>query len=941
MGACFFGNNMKSFVCLFCLVIIGSCVSLFCTGIDYVLQGGQEIRKQLPERFFIERLLVEADIPLGDQDLSYLQELKENSVVQVDVVEKTCFYLQQSRRWKDICLQISHGQRGFVIVFNLQANWLIRSIKVNGLWFGKETLKQRCLLKGGDVFDQHKYEESIKRSTIFLKKMGYRHARVEGSITRNEKRKHVAVVFTVKRGALFTIKSAHVLVIGKQRLLCAADNEINKQLRLLNNTSYNHQRLKKFIFFLRGLLVHTCTPGAPITVREKTVGASGVSIDFVVDALPEHIVRLEGNKRFSTQELFTAVLADNAHFSCPAVPFLINGIKRYYHAHGFLLVSVTARYGANGWLITIDEGVQIHVRAIDFKGANPLYVHQLTALCDPLVAGRVDEQLLQHMHDVIVAYYERAGFWDIQIVEQEFEACAGDGYRVVFTIEEGNQRFLKNIRVVTDIPAIYAALQACVPVVGQIEPFDWSIIERDKQKLTHEIQKFGVDAQASYELITEPDGMVVQWHVIKKEPLVFGKTVFVGTTAARYNRLADMLSYRAGQPFDVALLGNTFNNLNAEDIFDAVRVFPLQHTDPLGCQPIGIELSEGDPFEAQARVGLIGTNNLDLSTYTLGCSLFGKNITSHMDTLTINVEFTRFARDCTLWYRYPRVVGLPFTFHARLFDKKTDVFCSQVSDCVLYTAIQRGVAFQGDYYSDLIKAMISAGIEGIKITHLFEPAARALLFEPMMRNHYEPYGVIEPALDITHVDDVLNPHRGFIVHVGARVMYAFGARAANFTRLLYEQSCFIPFSEHVVGALRLRGGYIFCTSFERLIPSERFYLGGSCSVRSYQQDYMPPLVCADNGGCCLWMPLGSRVMGSINTEVRVSLNKNLGFVIFQDIGALKNEHTHCFYVGGATGCGVRYITPIGPLRFDIGIKNKPAPDDRWPLAWFLTIGHAF
>jgi outer membrane protein assembly factor BamA len=233
------------------------------------------------------------------------------------------------------------------------------------------------------------------------------------------------------------------------------------------------------------------------------------------------------------------------------------------------------------------------------------------------------------------------------------------------------------------------------------------------------------------------------------------------------------------------------------------------------------------------------------------------------------------------------------------------------------------------------------GGEGINITHLCASCAQALLFEPAMRNYYEPYCVLEPALDLMHVDDSLNPRVGFTTHVGARVMMACKTPHASFARLWGEQAFFVPLSARLVGALRLRAGYIACQSFSCLMPSERFYLGGSCSIRSYQQDYMPPLAKCVVTNRCVWMPLGSRIMLSINAEARVTVSANVGLVFFQDVGALWHEKQRCFYTGGATGFGFRYLTPIGPLRFDIGIKNKQSPDDCLPLAWFLTIGHAF
>jgi outer membrane protein assembly factor BamA len=166
-------------------------------------------------------------------------------------------------------------------------------------------------------------------------------------------------------------------------------------------------------------------------------------------------------------------------------------------------------------------------------------------------------------------------------------------------------------------------------------------------------------------------------------------------------------------------------------------------------------------------------------------------------------------------------------------------------------------------------------------------------------------------------------------------------RAASYVRLLIEQSVFIPCTRAVTAAVRACAGYIACAQFSSLVPSERFYLGGSSTVRAYQQDMLAPLVSCDHAGCRFWVPTGSRVVVSTSAELRAVLASMLGIVLFQDVGFLRDERNGVWCFGGATGIGARCITPIGPLRFDIGFKNKNMLNDRMPFAWFLTIGQAF
>ena len=80
---------------------------------------------------------------------------------------------------------------------------------------------------------------------------------------------------------------------------------------------------------------------------------------------------------------------------------------------------------------------------------------------------------------------------------------------------------------------------------------------------------------------------------------------------------------------------------------------------------------------------------------------------------------------------------------------------------------------------------------------------------------------------------------------------------------------------------------------------------------------------------------------NVNGELRIPLTLRIGAVVFQDIGTLWHEEKKYRYWATATGFGLRYITPLGPLRFDVGWKGKLAPFDYSIFSWYLTIGHAF
>ena len=107
----------------------------------------------------------------------------------------------------------------------------------------------------------------------------------------------------------------------------------------------------------------------------------------------------------------------------------------------------------------------------------------------------------------------------------------------------------------------------------------------------------------------------------------------------------------------------------------------------------------------------------------------------------------------------------------------------------------------------------------------------------------------------------------------------------------------------------------------------------------------PPLGCfTDEDGKKYEVPRGGKTSIQANFEIRFPLMNSVGAVLFQDFGTLIGQSADGFEVSdllAATGFGLRYNTPFGPLRFDVGWKWHVHDPARHSYAWFLALGHAF
>ena len=140
----------------------------------------------------------------------------------------------------------------------------------------------------------------------------------------------------------------------------------------------------------------------------------------------------------------------------------------------------------------------------------------------------------------------------------------------------------------------------------------------------------------------------------------------------------------------------------------------------------------------------------------------------------------------------------------------------------------------------------------------------------------------------------------------------------------------------IVLAASLRGGiaqgYL---KTDELPIVERFFLGGRTTVRGYEQDTLGPKGSDGN-------PTGGNVFLMENLEIRTSLGKGLGIVAFLDGGNvwLKVADIKPLDFKFTTGLGLRYNTPVGPIRVDYGHKLQREKGESSGELHF-SIGHAF
>ena len=181
---------------------------------------------------------------------------------------------------------------------------------------------------------------------------------------------------------------------------------------------------------------------------------------------------------------------------------------------------------------------------------------------------------------------------------------------------------------------------------------------------------------------------------------------------------------------------------------------------------------------------------------------------------------------------------------------------------------------------------------------------------------------------------LLNRDKGWVIQPFAEVSGLIGSASFDFTKLTGDIRRYEPLTRSTDLAARIRGGVIFAANQDSLPANIRFFNGGTNTVRGWNRQQLGPKEAQldENGEFVRFVPTGGRVMLNFNVEIRQDLNfllDGFGIAGFLDGGQLwpdvdPNVQRPVQYgVGG----GLRYDSPIGPVRFDVGYKLNPTAKD--------------
>jgi outer membrane protein insertion porin family len=230
----------------------------------------------------------------------------------------------------------------------------------------------------------------------------------------------------------------------------------------------------------------------------------------------------------------------------------------------------------------------------------------------------------------------------------------------------------------------------------------------------------------------------------------------------------------------------------------------------------------------------------------------------------------------------------------------------------------------GRTFGEFLRGSVAYRFEELKISDL-DPSAADLLEE---QEGTSLTSSVAPLLTWDSRNDRFNPSQGSLHTFEVEVAGLGGDN--RFYKVIGESTWYYPLPVGLTGFIQGRFGIGAGYGGEELPASERFFLGGPTTVRGFGFRDIGPQDLEGN-------PLGGTSFVQFNLEIGKSFGRVIRLVAFLDAGNVYSEDAQ-FDLGElrrSAGFGIRFITPVGPVRLDWGFKLDRRPGEQLVELGFL------
>ncbi len=828
--------------------------------------------------------------------------------------------------FEDISFEITDGEKAKVII-RIRERDFIQKISIDGhVNLSQKIVKKLLPLKEGQLMRYDLIENAKEKLRSEMEIRGFPYTAIHIEIERLKEPYRVQIHIHIDTGDPERIKNIQIH---------GAPEEIKDIMRLSDGDIYDQVTLGKDIeriktYYKRNGYFKPVV--GPYTYTEGT-------LDIFVNIGKRLKILIEGNRAISTKNLLKEMpFFETEDFRDELVEEAVQRILSLYHKGGYPFAQiapvVTSGDEETDVNFFIFEGTEVKLRSISFRGVS-LPENNLKEIMSLKERDFYNPDLIEGDTEEIEGFYNALGYLNAQV--EEFQTNpplppllkGGEGgfpneMDIVIKVNEGLRTIIERV----DIVEAHLVPEAEIRKVIGIKPGDiYNVVDISDER--HRIIELYTtrgftEAKVLTESKIENQKALITFRIDEGTEIVFGKTIITGNYKTGYKVITRELQYREGSPLNYHLIGKSRQRLYRLGLFTDVDMEVLDRYDSK--KDILMNVKEGN-----AGVVELGLGYADYERFRGFFDLSYRNLWGMNKQASFRFEMSSIERRYILQYHEPWFLDLPLSFRTFLIREERKEINIDTRE-TRYRLTRHGVnAGVEKRLSDIVKMEF---YYEFSLVETFDVKPDVILSR-------EDTGTltisgIRPGIVYDTRDNPFNPRKGILSGISVKLTSPVFLSETNFIKLIFHGSAYQELIRGIVIAISVRGGAAQGYHKTDELPLfERFFLGGRMTVRGYEQDTLGPEGSDGN-------PTGGNAFLMGNVEIRSSLGKGIGIAAFLDGGNvwIKAKDINPGDFKYTTGLGLRYNTPVGPIRLDYGHKlHREEGKSRGEL--HFSIGHTF
>ncbi|MCK9364101.1 MAG: outer membrane protein assembly factor BamA [Syntrophales bacterium] len=658
----------------------------------------------------------------------------------------------------------------------------------------------------------------------------------------------------------------------------------------------------------------------------------GRVVTFVVTEKPMiSEIRIQGNKNVKKSDI-EAVMSVQAKQTVNPEKLKtdIKKIKDLYDSKGFYNAEITSKIDKAGErdvqvVISVTENGKLFVRDILFEGNRAFTTRELRNMMTTKEwgifhfftdSGLLKKEQLRQDIDKLKAFYLNNGFINVQIADPAVTHDA-KGIYIRISVAEGQQYRVGKVEIIGDQLSVPRKELLAKLKILKKDFYDRDAVIRDMDYLTQAANDEGYAAADILPGTTpreETRTVDVSYEIRKGKLVYFNLINITGNTKTRDKVIRRQLSVVEGDLYSRTKLKNSYMALNNLRYFEEID-FESEKGGDETLTNVNIRVKEKQTGMLSLGAGYSAVDKAVVSAQVTQQNLFGRGQTL---SLKANVGSSSTLYDIS--FTEPWLFDRPIWSKFDLWNLYREYDTYNLDTMGLSTTLGYPL---WPYVSGYIGYRFA-------IDNVNDILPTASIYTRKQAGETKSSGLTF-TLTRDSTDDVMFPTTGS--KNSASVEYTGGPLQGDvsYTRTGISSTWFFPLPLDTVLGLRGRLGAIKGNAGKEIPIYERYYLGGIDSLRGLRE--VGP-VDPTTGEV-----IGGVTMLNFNVDYTFPLIKKAGMrgVVFFDTGNAWESGYHVNDMRKTAGLGIRWYSPIGPLRLEWGyVLDKK--ENESPGRWEFTIG---